>query len=239
MAELDTSMIRQIEQHKVEPNSGLGEAIAYSRLDDSWAILIAAACCGVLEAAGVNLPANAQKRGGLDLAVGGVEVALLDLTNAYATLARHGIRRQPRLFMDESSDQVRALKPEVCASISDILSSRRRQPVAVESQSANDLPWFMWKTRTSSGSRDAWAVGHNYRYAIGVWIGRFRGTGRLEYVGADAAEPLLCRLFCLDKTLKVWDAESGSEVITLYGHEGYVFSVAFSPDGSPIAGWKW
>jgi membrane peptidoglycan carboxypeptidase len=51
--------------------------------------------------------------------------------------------------------------------------------------------------RTSSGRRDAWAVGHNYRYAIGVWVGRFRGTGRLEYVGAEAAEPLLCRLFCL------------------------------------------
>lgn len=171
-------------------------------------------CCGVLEAVGVNLPANAQKRGGLGLAVGGVEVALLDLTNAYATLARHGIRRQPRLFIDESSDGVRALKPEVCASISDILSSKRRQPAAVESQSTNDLPWFMWKTGTSSSRRDAWAVGHNYRYAIGVWIGRFRGTGRLEYVGADAAEPLLCRLFCLPQ-LRVEADPPAPEVISV------------------------
>lgn len=174
------------------------------------AILVAeetglARCCGVLEAVGVNLPADAQSRGGLALAVGGVEVALLDLTNAYATLARHGVRRQPRLFVDESSDPTRALKAEVCASISDILSSRHREPAMVDSQSAGYgrvpnpplLPWFMWKTGTSSGRRDAWAVGHNYRYAIGVWVGRFRGTGRLEYVGADAAEPLLCRLFCL------------------------------------------
>ncbi len=166
------------------------------------AILVAegtglARCCGVLQAAGIDLPANAQSRGGLALAVGGVEVALLDLTNAYATLARHGVRRRPRLFVDESAKQIHALKPEVCASISDILSSRRRQPTRVDSPSAGDLPWFMWKTGTSSGRRDAWAVGHNYRYAIGVWVGRFRGTGRLEYVGADAAEPLLCRLFCL------------------------------------------
>ena len=171
-------------------------------------------CCGVLEAVGVKLPANAQQRGGLALAVGGVEVALLDLTNAYATLARYGIRRQPRLFTDESSDQVRALKPEVCASISDILSSKRRQPAAVDSQSASDLPWFMWKTGTSSGRRDAWAVGHNYRYAIGVWIGRFRGTGRLEYVGADAAEPLLCRLFCLPQ-LRVEGDPPAPEVISV------------------------
>lgn len=166
------------------------------------AILVAeevglAHCCGVLEAVGVDLQADACKRGGLALVVGGVEVTLLDLTNAYATLARHGVRRQPRLFADESADQTRALKPDVCASISDILSSRRRQPAGAETRSAGDLPWFMWKTGTSSGRRDAWAVGHNYRYAIGVWVGRFRGTGRLEYVGSEAAEPLLCKLFCL------------------------------------------
>ncbi len=56
-------------------------------------------------------------------------------------------------------------------------------------------PWFMWKTGTSSGRRDAWAVGHNGRYAIGVWAGRFKGTGRAAYVGAQAAEPLLLSLF--------------------------------------------
>ncbi|HNS22366.1 MAG TPA: penicillin-binding transpeptidase domain-containing protein [Sedimentisphaerales bacterium] len=166
------------------------------------AILVAegiglARCCGVLEAVGVRLPPNAQQRGGLALAVGGIDVSLLDLTNAYATLARGGIRRQPRLFVDESSEAVRALKPEVCAAISDILSSRKRPPAALREGSADNVPWFMWKTGTSSGRRDAWAVGHNYRYAIGVWAGRFRGTGRLEYVGAQAAEPVLGRLFSL------------------------------------------
>ncbi|MEN6578747.1 MAG: penicillin-binding protein 1C [Phycisphaerales bacterium] len=166
------------------------------------AILVAegvglARCCGVLEAVGVHLPPDAQQRGGLALAVGGIEVSLLDLTNAYATLARDGVRGQPRLFVDESSEAVRALKPEVCASISDILSSRQRLPSALREGTEDNVPWFMWKTGTSSGRRDAWAVGHNDRYAIGVWAGRFRGTGRLEYVGAEAAEPLLCRLFGL------------------------------------------
>ena len=164
------------------------------------AILVAEAiglarCCGVLEAAGVRLPADAQRRGGLALAVGGIEVSLLDLTNAYATLARRGIRREPRLFLDESSEAARVLKPGVCAAISDILSSRQRLPSGMTEVSGDCIRWFMWKTGTSSGRRDAWAVGHNYRYAVGVWVGRFRGTGRLEYVGAEAAEPLLCRLF--------------------------------------------
>ncbi len=166
------------------------------------AILVAegvglARCCGILEAAGVSLPADAPTRGGLALAVGGIEVSLLDLTNAYATLARQGVRRTPRLFLDETSPAVQVLKPQVCAVISDILSSRQRRPAATETASDADVPWFMWKTGTSSGRRDAWAVGHNYRYAIGVWVGRFRGTGRTDYVGAEAAEPLLARLFSL------------------------------------------
>jgi penicillin-binding protein 1C len=165
------------------------------------AILVAegiglARCCGVLESAGVRLPPDAQRRGGLALAVGGIEVSLLDMTHAYAILARRGIRRQPRLFADESSASVRALKPQVCAAISDILSSRQRLPASGGGQGTH-TPWFMWKTGTSSGRRDAWAVGHNMRYAIGVWVGRFRGTGRLEYVGAQAAEPLLHSLFAL------------------------------------------
>ncbi len=169
------------------------------------AILVAegvglARCCGILEAAGVALPPDAQRRGGLALAVGAVEVTLLDLTNAYATLARHGVCRQPRLFMDESRGQAQVLTPQVCASISDILSSRHRQPAALEGLAAGAVPWFMWKTGTSSGRRDAWAVGHNYRYAIGVWVGRFRGTGRVEYLGAQAAEPLLHGLFSLPLT---------------------------------------
>jgi len=152
-------------------------------------------CCGVLEAAGVHLPTDAQRRGGLALAVGGIEVSLLDLTNAYATLARDGMRRTPRLFADESSESARALSPRVCAAISAILSCRQRLPATAADEPADRLAWFMWKTGTSSGRRDAWAVGHNRRYAVGVWIGRFRGAGRLEYVGAEAAEPLLCRLF--------------------------------------------
>jgi penicillin-binding protein 1C len=171
------------------------------------AILVAegiglARCCGILEAVGVSLPPDAQRRGGLALAVGGVEVTLLDLTNAYATLARRGIRRRPRLFTDEpvvAKGPSPVLKPRVCAAISEILSSRHRQPASTEDSPAGEIPWFMWKTGTSSGRRDAWAVGHNYRYAVGVWVGRFRGTGRAQYIGAQAAEPLLAELFCLSR----------------------------------------
>lgn len=173
------------------------------------AILIAEAVglarsCGTLEAAGVHLPPNAQARGGLALAVGGIEVTLLDLTNAYATLGRSGVRKRPRLFVDERPGSARALDPNVCASVNHILSSRRRPPAGMEDMCPQNVPWFMWKTGTSAGRRDAWAVGHNGRYAIGVWVGRFSGAGRFAFVGALSAEPLLTRFFDLP-VLRVFD----------------------------------
>ena len=65
----------------------------------------------------------------------------------------------------------------------------------------------MWKTGTSSGRRDAWAVGHNGQFSIGIWVGRFSGAGHEAFVGREAAEPLLARLFSsrLFRTTKVPD----------------------------------
>lgn len=178
-----------------------GEALRASR--NIPAIHVAQAvgldrCTGVLEACGVSLPPNATQRGGLTLAVGGIEVTLLELTNAYATLGRRGEYLPTTLFLGEpratSSDRIaRALSPQVCAALNDILSSRRRLPSGIDP--AVSRSWFMWKTGTSSGRRDAWAIGHNHRFAIGVWVGKFSGVGHHDFVGKDAAEPLLAKLF--------------------------------------------
>ena len=67
----------------------------------------------------------------------------------------------------------------------------------MESRPADQIPWFCWKTGTSSGRRDAWAVGHNGRFAAGVWVGDFSGKGRVQYLGFDAAEPLLADLLSM------------------------------------------
>jgi len=166
------------------------------------AILVAegtglARCCGVMRACGVGLDEGAEERAGLAVAVGAVETTLLDLVNAYATLGRGGVRMRARLFADEPAEPARVLSGITCAAVNGILSSRRRRPAGMAQLPGRDVPWFMWKTGTSSGLRDAWAVGHNGRFAAGVWVGRFSGEGRREFVGRDAAEPLLSRLFSL------------------------------------------
>ena len=157
-----------------------------------------ARCFGILESAGIALPPDINRRAGLSLVVGGIETSLLELTNAYAVFGRQGRFLKPRLFADQPQDGGRAvLEENVSATLNEILSCRNRTVHGMEDADTQRLPWFMWKTGTSSGRRDAWAVGHNGRVAVGVWVGRFRGTGRVEYVGAEAAEPLLAKIFCL------------------------------------------
>ncbi len=184
-----------------------GEVTATESLQRSLnmpAILLAQAvgisrCAGIIESAGIPMPEHSVARAGLSLVVGAVEVNLLDLTNGYATIGRRGIRMAPRLFLNDQADRVPALDANACAALDDILSSHNRRPHGMEDLAAVDVPWFMWKTGTSSQRRDAWAVGHNGKYAIGVWVGCFSGAGNPELVGARAAEPLLARIFSVPR----------------------------------------
>ncbi|MEW6742273.1 MAG: penicillin-binding protein 1C [Planctomycetota bacterium] len=180
----------------------LSAAEALRRSLNVPAILVAegvglAYCAGIIEAAGVHLPDLVAAESGLATVIGATEVTLLDLVNGYATLGRGGVRQRARLFLDEPQEPARVLSESACAAIEQILSSHVRRPSGMAELAADEVPWFMWKTGTSSGRRDAWAVGHNRRYAAGVWVGRFSGAGHVAYVGRTVAEPLLARIFSL------------------------------------------
>lgn len=163
------------------------------------AILVAEAlgmdqCAGLMRRVGLSLPAGATRRGGLAIVVGSVETTLLELTNAYAVFARDGQYMPLRVFHDDPVVSRQVLKAESCHAINAILDHRppAHRPDSLSMQVG---PWFMLKTGTSSGRRDAWAIGHNSRYAVGVWIGCKSGAGHGDYVGATAAAPLLAELF--------------------------------------------
>ena len=57
------------------------------------------------------------------------------------------------------------------------------------------LPKVAWKTGTSYGHKDAWSIGYNPRYTVGVWVGNFTGVGRAGLNGAEKAAPLLFTIF--------------------------------------------
>jgi len=54
-----------------------------------------------------------------------------------------------------------------------------------------------WKTGTSFGNRDAWAIGTNSRYVVGVWVGNASGEGRPTLTGVSSAAPILFDVFNL------------------------------------------
>jgi penicillin-binding protein 1C len=165
------------------------------------AILIAegvgvARCAQLASSAGVRFRIAPDLRSGLAFVTGGAEVRLIDLTNAFATLARAGLKIDWTIVGGGQSVPVQTgVSPQACGVLDDVLSIRRRRAMGLQQVPEEDIAWFMWKTGTSAGRRDAWAVGHNHRFSIGVWVGRFDGRSDPAFVSATAAEPLLASLF--------------------------------------------
>lgn len=132
---------------------------------------------------------------GLSLALGGCEVTLLDLTGLYSSLAAGGKLHHPKLTAEEQDRApVELFDPGTAFIITDLLSKIRRPDLPAVWEFTT-LPKVSWKTGTSYGHRDAWSVGYNPIYTIGVWMGNFSGEGSAALVGAEVAAPLLFDLF--------------------------------------------
>ncbi len=143
---------------------------------------------------------------GLPLVLGDGEVTLLDLTNLYATLAEGGRHRPARLLEDEAAPMPQAppdapapddrlFSPGAAWAVAEILTDLRRPDLPDAWDITRGAPEVAWKTGTSYGHRDAWAVGWSGRYAIGVWVGNFDGRPVLGISGSQHAAPLLFDLF--------------------------------------------
>ncbi len=90
---------------------------------------------------------------------------------------------------------VRLFSPAAAFLITDILAQRTRPDLPMGYENNRHLPKIAWKTGTSYGRRDAWSIGYNQDYTIGVWVGNFSGQGSPALTGADVASPLLFDLF--------------------------------------------
>ncbi len=131
---------------------------------------------------------------GLSIAIGGCEINLLDLSILYSCMASGGQLVRPRsLKAERESAAVEIFQPGTAYIITDILTGLRR-PDLPSCWEFSSLPQVAWKTGTSYGHRDAWSIGYNPRYTIGVWVGNFNGKGARNLVGAEVAAPILFEL---------------------------------------------
>jgi penicillin-binding protein 1C len=133
------------------------------------------------------------------LALGNGEVTLLELTRAYAVIARGGVRRPLRGRLDLQTEDVsprRIFDPEVSSLIAHILSDPSARSREFGHDSVLNLPvQTAVKTGTSNDYRDAWAVGFSSRYTVGVWMGNIDGTPTYEVSGSQGPALVLRAVF--------------------------------------------
>ena len=137
----------------------------------------------------------------LAMALGGVGLTLHDLATLYSSLAEGGTfvrlthrRDEPRVdtakLLREGKRIVRPelLSPTAAWYVTDILKDA---PPPLNAKSGT----LAYKTGTSYGYRDAWAMGYDGKYVVGVWVGRPDGTSTPGLIGRIAAAPILFDAF--------------------------------------------
>jgi penicillin-binding protein 1C len=126
---------------------------------------------------------------GLAIALGGIGVTLTDMVQLYTVLARGGVAL-PLAYVkgaDHAPGQ-RVLSGVAAWEVGDILAGLAPPPGAPENRLA-------YKTGTSYGHRDAWAIGFDGAHVVGVWMGRPDGSPVPGAFGADLAAPVLFQAF--------------------------------------------
>lgn len=182
----------------------------YMGLDDFYQFLKSAGLKGLF---------RTSEGYGLTLIIGGSEASLWELTRMFAGLGNLGMQKPLTVINEDNeiSDNSPDISPahqtefRLCSEgaawlVLNVLRKLTRP--------GSEHYWYLftqqvpvaWKTGTSYGQKDAWAIGTNRQWTIGVWIGNFTGEGNAVLSGAKSAGPILFSLFnqLSDKSEKLW-----------------------------------
>ncbi len=152
------------------------------------------------------------KHYGLSLILGGAEVSPWEVASVYASLGRtltsynrygtyskHDIRPANYLRFEEKKIFVSTKNTIINAGCIWQMLNSMTELVRPDEYSGNSIfsstSKIAWKTGTSFGFRDAWAVGLNQKYTVVVWIGNADGEGRPGLTGINVAAPLMFSIF--------------------------------------------
>lgn len=164
----------------------------------------------VLAKARMSSVTSKRKDLGLSVVLGGCGVRLDELTNLYAAFANEGRYRPlrwlanaaPHRKTDGSPNQgapsqveEQLLSESAAWIITETLLKLERPDMPSNAALGTRIPRVAWKTGTSYGRRDAWSIGYNGNYTIGVWVGNYDGSGVQHLTGSEAATPLLFDVF--------------------------------------------
>ncbi|MEZ5043073.1 MAG: penicillin-binding protein 1C [Saprospiraceae bacterium] len=154
---------------------------------------------------------------GLPLVLGGAEASLWETTNVYACMSRmlgnvyryngqyDPLDFRPPTYLKTqrpfSTTSLQKEAPRISASAAwftfEAMQEVERPNSEGEWAHFRSNQHIAWKTGTSFGFRDAWALGVTPRYAVGVWVGNADGEGRPNLIGINTAAPVLFDVFSL------------------------------------------
>lgn len=150
---------------------------------------------------------------GLSLILGGAEATLWDLGYMYSVMGRtlnqypayrENLMQKPYYIRTINDREYTPVKPERSTPILNAGAVWFTMNAMVEvTRPEDEVNWkafsssgkVAWKTGTSFGNRDAWAIGANPEYVVAVWVGNADGEGRPGVVGLQAAAPILFDVF--------------------------------------------
>lgn len=164
---------------------------------------------------GMHTVMNSADYYGLSLILGGAEGTLEEMSNIYASLSRvlnhYGKTqmyypedyRQPGYFSDKEHEKSKGSEQHGYLSAAAIWFAY--QAMIEVNRPDEEAGWsrflsarkIAWKTGTSFGYRDGWAIGTSANYVVGVWAGNADGEGRPGLTGIGAAAPVMFDLFNL------------------------------------------
>lgn len=148
-----------------------------------------------LDHAGIGLRFPRGTQPNLSLVLGGTGARLEDLVGAHAALSRGGIAGRVRYSEADPVVDRRLLSAGAAWIVHEILAANPRPGERAGTFDTGGRQRVAWKTGTSYGYRDAWALGTTRQYTVGAWVGRPDGTPLPGQYGAVTALPLLFEVF--------------------------------------------
>ncbi len=150
----------------------------------------------------IDKPANHY---GLSLILGGAEATLWDLCNAYMVMAQtlndSEIQTPANYFLSDAlrekkqKNEISIFEPGALWWTMEAMSTLNRPWQESGWQDFQSARKIAWKTGTSFGHRDAWAIGVTPKYVVGIWVGNADGEGRPDLTGLSVAAPVLFKIF--------------------------------------------
>lgn len=136
---------------------------------------------------------------GLPLIIGGAEITAWDISMLFRGLANRGIFTPNYFLLADSTVQnqnsPQLISPGACYLTLEMMNELKRPGAEYYWEQYQNQRPIAWKTGTSYGHKDAWAVGVSPQWTIAVWIGNFDGEGNKNLSGAGSAGPLMFDIF--------------------------------------------